>query len=240
MANEPDTPAPFSLRRWSQRKREAARESAAPRESDASAPAAPAAVVGAAAFAAVPGSAPLPAAHSVATSTSGAPLIATPAAVTTPAPLPAAAEPPLPPVDTLTIDSDFTPFMQPKVAEDVKRAALKKLFSDPRFNMMDGLDIYIGDYTQADPMPEGMLEKLGKVYGMLAKTDEPDAAADVAAEPAETPPSSAPGVAAGASETTTVEDRPESAGPRVAPAEAEAAESTLAVPAVPVANTSPR
>ena len=79
----------------------------------------------------------------------------------------ASAEPPLPPVDTLTIDSDFAPFLQPKVAEDVKRAALKKLFSDPQFNVMDGLDIYIGDYTQPDPMPDGMLDKLGKVYGML-------------------------------------------------------------------------
>jgi hypothetical protein len=234
MANEPDTPAPFSLRRWSQRKREAAREAAAPRAGEASsAPAPPAAPAGAAG-AAVPGLAPSP--TSVATSTSGAPLMSTPTA----AAASAAAEPPLPPVDTLTIDSDFTPFMQPKVAEDVKRAALRKLFSDPQFNVMDGLDIYIGDYTQADPMPEGMLEKLGKVYGMLAKTDEPDAAADVSAEPAETPPSSAPAVAADASETTPVEGRPESAGSSELPADNRSTEMTPAVLAAQDASTSTR
>ena len=37
---------------------------------------------------------------------------------------------------------------------------MKKLFTDPHFNVMDGLDIYIGDYTQADPLPPGMLEKM--------------------------------------------------------------------------------
>lgn len=86
-----------------------------------------------------------------------------------PAAVPPAAAIPrvLPPVDSLTPDSDFSAFMNPEVDELVKRAALKKLFSDPRFNVMDGLDIYVGDYSQPDPMPEGMLEKLGKVYAAV-------------------------------------------------------------------------
>jgi hypothetical protein len=96
-----------------------------------------------------------------------------------PAPLAQPEPPPLPPVESLSLESDFSVFMQPKVEEDVKRAALKKLFSDPRFNLMDGLDIYTGDYTQADPMPVGMLEKLGNVYAMLK--DEPVADAETAA-----------------------------------------------------------
>jgi hypothetical protein len=74
---------------------------------------------------------------------------------------------PLPPLESLTFDSDFAPFMQAKIDEGTKRAALKKLFSDPSFNVMDGLDIYVGDYTQADPMPVGMLGKLSAVYGLL-------------------------------------------------------------------------
>ncbi len=57
--------------------------------------------------------------------------------------------------------------MQPKIAEETKRAALRKLFSDPSFNVMDGLDIYVGDYTQSDPMPSGMLDKLTAAYAML-------------------------------------------------------------------------
>jgi hypothetical protein len=91
---------------------------------------------------------------------------------------PAATPSPLPPVETLTFESDFSAFMQPKVEEATRRAALKKLFGAPSFNVMDGLDIYVGDYTQADPMPAGMLEKLAGVYGIL---DAPEHAADGAA-----------------------------------------------------------
>jgi hypothetical protein len=70
------------------------------------------------------------------------------------------APPLLPPVDELTPDSDFRGFLHPKVDEDVKRAALKKLFSDPRFNVMDGLDIYIDDYSKPDPLPLDMLAQM--------------------------------------------------------------------------------
>ena len=104
-------------------------------------------------------------------------------AVTRPAAgAPAAAEP-LPPVDSLTFDSDFAAFMQPKVDEGTKRAALKKLFSNEHFNVMDGLDIYVGDYTQPDPMPEGMLDKLANVYEAIKPFDNAPAATDAAALP---------------------------------------------------------
>jgi hypothetical protein len=33
----------------------------------------------------------------------------------------------------------------------VRNAALKKLFTDPHFNVMDGLDVYIDDYGKPDP-----------------------------------------------------------------------------------------
>ena len=68
--------------------------------------------------------------------------------------------PQLPPLDSLTFESDFKAFMHSKVEEGVKRAALKKLFSDPRFNVMDGLDTYIDDYTKADPISEELLARL--------------------------------------------------------------------------------
>jgi hypothetical protein len=71
---------------------------------------------------------------------------------------PAAA--PLPPIESLTLDSDFTVFFKPEVAESAKRAALKQLFRDPRFNVMDRLDVYIDDYTQPDPIPSEMLKQL--------------------------------------------------------------------------------
>ncbi len=66
----------------------------------------------------------------------------------------------LPPVESLTFDSEFAQFLKPDVDETLKRAALKKLLRDPRFNIMDGLDTYIDDYTLADPIPADMLKQL--------------------------------------------------------------------------------
>jgi hypothetical protein len=83
-------------------------------------------------------------------------------AVAAPTEVREAAEPPpeLPPVAGLTFESDFEAFMHAKVDERVRRMALKKLFSDPRFNVMDGLDVYIDDYTKEDSIPPGMLAQL--------------------------------------------------------------------------------
>ena len=70
---------------------------------------------------------------------------------------------PLPPVESLSFDSDFTAFMKPEVDGLLKRQALKTLFQDPRFNVMDGLDVYIDDFSKADPLPEGWLEKMSQM-----------------------------------------------------------------------------
>jgi len=75
-------------------------------------------------------------------------------------PVPQNAEAPLPPIESLTIDSEFAAFFKPGVAEATKRAALKQLFRDPRFNIMDGLDVYVGDYTQPDPISPEMMKQL--------------------------------------------------------------------------------
>ena len=98
--------------------------------------------------------------------------------------VPAGAEEALPPVESLTPDSDFSPFMSGGVDESVKRRALKTLFADPRFNAMDGLDVYIDDYSKPDPLPEGWLEKLNQV-ARLGEYKEPEKIADAAQEPQE-------------------------------------------------------
>lgn len=95
-----------------------------------------------------------------------------------PAPVtPATAEeaPSLPPLEELGIDSDYRGFMHPKVDETLRRAALKKMFSDPHFNVMDGLDVYIDDYSISDPLPASMLAELKqaqKILGWAKETDE--------------------------------------------------------------------
>ena len=60
------------------------------------------------------------------------------------------------------MESDFKPFMQANVPAESRNAALKKLFADPSFNVMDGLDTYIADYSQPDPIPAEMLKELLK------------------------------------------------------------------------------
>ena len=80
-----------------------------------------------------------------------------------PDPAPVVEAPPLPSLSdaqALTPASDFGPFVDRAVAPEVRNLAMKKLFADPHFNVMDGLDIYVGDYTQPDPLPEGMLRKM--------------------------------------------------------------------------------
>jgi hypothetical protein len=77
------------------------------------------------------------------------------------------AAPQLPAIDELTLDSDFRGFFHPKVDEDLRRSALRKLFSDPHFNVMDGLDTYIDDYSKSEPIPAAMLAGLKQAQRIL-------------------------------------------------------------------------
>ena len=81
----------------------------------------------------------------------------------------------------LTPTSDFKAFVARDVSPEVRNLAMKKLFADPHFNVMDGLDIYIGDYTQPDPLPEGMLRKMASAHamGFFDHEKKADAAPDV-------------------------------------------------------------
>jgi hypothetical protein len=96
---------------------------------------------------------------------------------------PAVTTPPtLEDVQSLTPDADFTRFARADVAPEVKNAAFKKLFADPHFNVMDGLDVYIDDYSKPDPIPPEMLRRLVgakflKLFDDEEEKDEPQAAA---------------------------------------------------------------
>jgi hypothetical protein len=90
---------------------------------------------------------------------------------------PAGAEAQLPPVEELTLASDFTAFLKDEVSEALRRQALHKLFADPHFNRMDGLDIYIDDYSQPDPIPPEAMAKLKHAREwLMANQAEVDAA----------------------------------------------------------------
>jgi hypothetical protein len=107
---------------------------------------------------------------------------------------PAPAE--LPTIDSLQgLASDYKEFLNPQVDENLRRSALKKLFHDPHFNVMDGLDVYIDDYSKPDPIPESMLKDLLARHGSIIEAAEehdavvaPRPAAEVPSPPAAPPP----------------------------------------------------
>ncbi|OVZ61201.1 hypothetical protein CDO44_06030 [Pigmentiphaga sp. NML080357] len=92
----------------------------------------------------------------------------------------------------LSPQSDFSSFMRPGVAQDVKLAALKKLFSDPHHNVMDGLDVYIDDYSSPEALPASMLKKMVSARVLALVEDEPEAAAGGAASAPENAAPNAP------------------------------------------------
>jgi hypothetical protein len=119
--------------------------------------------------------------------------------VAPPPPSEAALEPPpltLEDAQALTTESDFRPFAARGVAPEVQNAALRTLFSDPHFNVMDRLDTYIDDYSQPDPIPKEMLRKLAsaRFLGLFdaeekEEAEQAAAAAAAAREVADNPTS---------------------------------------------------
>jgi hypothetical protein len=89
-------------------------------------------------------------------------------------------------VKDLTKDSDFKPFMSRGVEPGVRNAAMKKLFADPHFNVMDRMDIYIDDYSQPDPLPLSMLRQMAsaKFLKLFDEEEETDKDKDSKETPA--------------------------------------------------------
>jgi hypothetical protein len=80
--------------------------------------------------------------------------------------------PVLPALDKLTPESDFTGFMHPKVEDALRRVALKKLFSDPHFNVADPFEAYSGDWTGGEPISQEVLATLNQARTLLFDQDK--------------------------------------------------------------------
>ena len=85
----------------------------------------------------------------------------------------------------LTSDSDFGQFMRQEISEEIRRKAMKTLFADPHFNVMDGLDIYIDDYSISEPIPAEMLATLNQMRVFDEASPEDASAVADAPEPLE-------------------------------------------------------
>lgn len=113
---------------------------------------------------------------------SGAPLLAKSPEEARPEPsLPVTTKPVvLPSLDTMTPQSDFSPFMSPNVDPQLRNLAMKKLFTDPHYNVMDRLDIYIDDYSVHTPLPLEVIRQMS-IAKTLGLFDDEEKDADVVA-----------------------------------------------------------
>jgi hypothetical protein len=109
------------------------------------------------------------------------------------APTDASAPRELPPLESLKgLASEYTEFLKPGVDENLRRSALKKLFSDPHFENFERFEAYCEDFTQGEPIPLAMLKTLEHAKGLLfdeeEKKDSQAAHAAVEKPAAELPP----------------------------------------------------
>lgn len=122
---------------------------------------------------------PLPAEPSIKPAVPVAAVVVPPAADkgVDPVPTPAEQQPPpaltLDDVARLTPESDYSAFVARSVPADVRNAAVKKLFTDPHYNVMDGLDIYIDDYSKPSPITAAEMAKMVGAQ-FLKLVDEPN------------------------------------------------------------------
>ena len=120
-----------------------------------------------------------------------APAVANTGAAATPTDASAPRE--LPPLESLKgLASEYTEFLKPGVGENLRRSALKKLFSDPHFENFERFEAYCEDFTQGEPIPLAMLKTLEHAKSLLFDDKEkkdPHAAAETPA--VQSPPEAA-------------------------------------------------
>ncbi|HYW76849.1 MAG TPA: DUF3306 domain-containing protein [Gammaproteobacteria bacterium] len=77
-----------------------------------------------------------------------------------PAAEPSSTAPELPSPDSLGDNDDYSLFMAAGVDDGLRRAALRRLFRAPQYNVRDGLCEYDDDYTQRTPLGDWVVAKL--------------------------------------------------------------------------------
>ncbi|MEZ0247550.1 MAG: DUF3306 domain-containing protein [Methylophilaceae bacterium] len=86
---------------------------------------------------------------------------------------------PLPAPETLDFNADFSLFMRDGVDGETRRNALRKLFMTDHYRAMDGLDVYVDDYSRPTLLPSDLLQTLDHAHALLQKTEESVAEAAV-------------------------------------------------------------
>lgn len=96
----------------------------------------------------------------------------------------------MPPLEAIDEDTDMSGFFSPKVSQAVKKAALRKFFHSPTFNIVDGLDDYDDDFRNFEALGDiitsdmrGQMEREAeKAKEALAKDADAASAQDTPVE----------------------------------------------------------
>jgi hypothetical protein len=75
----------------------------------------------------------------------------------------------MPPIETLTEDSDYSGFLSPGVSEALRKQALRKLFHSASCNICDGLDDYDEDFTKFAELGDIITADMKHQFEMEAK-----------------------------------------------------------------------
>ncbi len=118
----------------------------------------------------------------------------------------------MPPIDSLTEDSDFSGFLSPGVSEALRKRALRKLFAGAVFNIRDGLDDYdddfrnfaaLGDLITSDMKHQMEVEEARK---RKAEAEAEETTPDEQQTGGDTPPAEASGTAEASEKAEAAED----------------------------------
>lgn len=67
---------------------------------------------------------------------------------------------------------DLTALLREELSDAVRKQTLKAIFADPHFNVMDGLDTYIDDYSISEPIPPEMMATLNQARFLFETNEE--------------------------------------------------------------------
>ncbi|MDP6948848.1 MAG: DUF3306 domain-containing protein [Arenicellales bacterium] len=104
----------------------------------------------------------------------------------------------MPPLESLSEESDYSDFLSPGVSDKLRKVALRKLFHGSGYNLRDGLDDYDDDFTVFEALGDVVTADMRHRQEMLErKARETQAAGEEKTEIAvETPVDESPGAAA--------------------------------------------
>lgn len=91
----------------------------------------------------------------------------------------------MPPIESLNSESDFSGFLSPGVSEELRCAALRRLWQVADTPFIDDLDVYAADYTQFEPLGGLVTQEMSRRLEMTARREAQRVADDhQAGEPA--------------------------------------------------------